>query len=37
MLKRLLLMAGLTFAFIATVSADFPTPDCDPCQQFTAR
>jgi hypothetical protein len=38
MLKKLLLLAGLTFALVATVSAhDWPTPDCDPCGHFLAR
>jgi len=37
MLKRLLLLAGLTIAAVTVVSADIPTPPCDPCQQFFAR
>jgi hypothetical protein len=36
MLKRLLLLAGLTFALVATVSADMPLPPCFP-NCFLAR
>jgi hypothetical protein len=30
MLKKLVLLAGLTLAFAMTVSADYPTPPCYP-------
>ena len=30
MLKRLLLLASLTMAFVTAVSADWPFPPCDP-------
>ena len=31
MMKKVLLLAGLTFAFVAALSADIPVPPCDPC------
>ena len=30
MLKKLLLLVGLTFAFVTAVSADWPLPPCTP-------
>jgi hypothetical protein len=33
MLKRLVVLAAMTLAFVITVSADWPTPPCMPsCQ-----
>jgi hypothetical protein len=37
MLKKLLLLAGLAIAVVTAVSADVPTPPCDPCGSFFAR
>jgi hypothetical protein len=31
MIKKLALLVCLTFALVATVSADIPLPPCDPC------
>jgi hypothetical protein len=31
MIQKLLLLVCLTFALVATVSADMPAPPCDPC------
>ena len=31
MIKQLALLVCLTFALVATVSADMPAPPCDPC------
>jgi hypothetical protein len=30
MMKKLMLVAGLTLAFVTAVSADWPPPDCPP-------
>jgi len=30
MIKKILLLAGMTLAFVASVSADYPLPPCPP-------
>jgi len=36
MLKRLLLIAGMTLVIVGTVSAEIPWPPCNPCLVQTA-
>jgi hypothetical protein len=36
MIKRLLLLAGITVALLGTVSAAIPWPPCNPCLVNTA-
>jgi hypothetical protein len=31
MIKKLVLLVCMTFALVASVSADMPAPPCDPC------
>jgi hypothetical protein len=37
MINKLLLLVCLTFALVATVSADMPLPPCDPCLVTSLR
>ena len=37
MIKKILLLAGLTLAFTAAVSADWPIPPCPPSCDFASR
>jgi hypothetical protein len=36
MIKKLLLLAGMTLAFTAAVSADMPLPPCPPSCDFVS-
>jgi len=37
MIKKLTLLVCLAFALVASVSADMPSPPCDPCVVNTAQ